>query len=93
MQSIVALAEAAAARLTAYAFCCGLTFSFLPALKKGVRNSSRKAIRSLATSPIIPAMKASSMPPSGLSSDLSRNGGTAEARTTLLTRSAPNVLR
>ena len=33
MQSTVALGEATAISAIAYAFCCGLTFNFLPALK------------------------------------------------------------
>ncbi len=69
--------------------CSSVTLSSSPALKNCVMKSSKNASRSSSRPLRIPSAASSVSGPSGLSSVLSRYGGTAAANTTLCSRSSP----
>src|SRR5580704_7859564 len=89
-QATLAVAEAPAATFQQDWTTCSLTR--LPrrrsVLKKFLKNSVKNAYRSAAAALAIPANTLASTP-SGLSGVFSRNGGTEEMNTALLTRSDP----
>ena len=69
--------------------CSSVTLSSPPAEKKSRVKPSKNVVRSSSRPLVISAAASSVSGPSGLSSDLSRYGGTAAANTTERSRSWP----